>query len=97
MSPSHTVYTNSLLSSLNIAKRSRDATVSVSLNNVVPPRYPGQLSGSLSGSNNTHSGQVRAFDRPQLQILTATWLVQLSNSGPEITIQRVTESDEDFK
>ncbi|KAI0717441.1 hypothetical protein C8T65DRAFT_641564 [Cerioporus squamosus] len=66
-------YTNALLSSLNTAKRGPDATVSVSLNNVTPPRYPGQL----SGSNNTNSGQL--------------------TTGPEITIQRITESDEDFK
>ena len=52
---SDTVYTNALLSSLNTAKRANDTVVSVSLNNVTPPRFTGQL----SGSNNTQSGQVR--------------------------------------
>ncbi|RPD65426.1 hypothetical protein L227DRAFT_570750 [Lentinus tigrinus ALCF2SS1-6] len=66
-------YTNALLSSLNTAKRANDAVVSVSLNNVTTPRYPGQL----AGSNNTQSGQI--------------------TTGPEITIQRITESDEDLK
>lgn len=54
------VYTNALLSSLNTAKRANDTVVSVSLNNVSPPRYAGQM----SGSNNTQSGQVRLSDHP---------------------------------